>query len=92
MPPTYRSGILFLDDSQEFPSLGSMAAEFTGWGEAFAPSPVGFQFGYEADQAWWGRLANPPLEIGQEILARVPNATDLYWVDFTMEQVWPREP
>ena len=92
MPPTYRTGMMFLDDSQEFSDLTSMVDDFKIWGEAFTPSPVGFQFGYEADQPWWSALSNPPLEIGQEILKNVPNTTDLYWVDFTMVQIWPRTP
>lgn len=90
MPPTYREGMTFLDDSQQFHSLEGMVAEFKAWGEAFAPSPVGFQFGYEADRVWWRGLENPPLDIGQAILAQVPNTSDLYWVDFTMEEIWAR--
>jgi hypothetical protein len=90
MPPTYRTGMAFIDDSQEFPSLNAMVAEFAAWGHAFAPSPVGFQYGYEADQQWWGSLDNPPLDIGTAILEAAPNTSDLYWVDFTMEQIWQR--
>jgi hypothetical protein len=92
MPPTYRAGMTFLDDSQQFSDLAGMVEEFRRWGQAFAPSPVGFQFGYPQDKDWWGKLAKPPQEIGQAILKNVPNASDLYWVDFTMEQVWPRRP
>ncbi len=92
MPPTYRTGMMFLDDSQKFSDLPNMVDDFKIWGEAFAPSPVGFQFGYEADQPWWSALSNPPLEIGREILNNVTNTTDLYWVDFTMERIWPRTP
>ncbi|MGB8252620.1 MAG: hypothetical protein WCF08_05350 [Anaerolineaceae bacterium] len=90
MPPFYRTGMMFLDDSQEFSDLNDMMDEFNHWGEAFVPSPVGFQVGYEADQHWWNMFSNPPLDIGQQILEQVPNTTDLYWVDFTMEQIWPR--
>jgi hypothetical protein len=90
MPPTYRSGIMFLDDSQQFADLAGMVDEFKRWGSTFAPAPVGFQYGYEADQTWWGRLANPPRAIGQELIRDIPNVTDLFWVDFTMEQIWPR--
>lgn len=89
MPPTYRQGILFLDDSQQFRSLNRMVNEYEVWGATFAPAAVGFQYGYSADQVWWGNMADPPGDIGQEILSRVPNTTDLYWVDFTMTQIWP---
>lgn len=91
MPPTYRKGFMFLDDSQEFSSLADMIDTFTLWGKAFSPSPVGFQFGYKADQSWWSKLANPPLDIGTQILSHIPNVSDLYWVDFTMEKIWPRK-
>jgi hypothetical protein len=91
MPPSYREGLLFLDDSQEFDSLDDMLDEFDAWGAAFAPAPVGFQFGYEADQAWWGQIADPPAAISKAIFERIPNAREVYWVDFTMEQLWPRE-
>jgi hypothetical protein len=90
MPPTYRDGVMFLDDSQMFQSIDQMVAEFDAWGRTFAPAPVGFQYGYEADQEWWSALSDPPKDIGQELLDMIPNTTDLYWVDFTMEQIWLR--
>ncbi|MFC1974865.1 hypothetical protein ACFLXQ_00530 [Chloroflexota bacterium] len=89
MPPTVREGILFADDSQGFTSLDEMATEFSIWGEAFAPAPVAFQFGYERDRAWWETLDDPPGEIGHRILAAVPNTEALYWVDFTVLRVFP---
>jgi hypothetical protein len=61
------------------------------WGDAFAPAQVGFQYGYTADQEWWGELDDPPGDIGRAILARVPNAAGLYWVDFTVLGVFPPE-
>ena len=50
MPPTYRDGLVFVDDSQGHGSLANMVNEFTAWGQAFAPAPVGFQFGYQSRQ------------------------------------------
>ena len=89
MPPTARDGILFVDDSQQFPSMNTMIDEFAEWGEAFAPAAVGFQFGYKADRTWWQELDDPPGEIGDRILAAVPNTESLYWVDFTVLDVFP---
>ena len=59
MPPTVRDGITFIDDSQIFPSLDAMVAEFRRWGEAFAPAPVGFQFGYPSGPAVVVALGRP---------------------------------
>ena len=92
LPPTVRDGITFIDDSQIFPSLDAMVAEFERWGEAFAPAPVGFQFGYPSDRPWWSRLDDPPRRIGEAILAAVPNAAGLYWVDFTVQEAFPPDP
>jgi hypothetical protein len=89
MPPTCRDGMMFLDDSQKFQSLEGMVAEFEEWGRHFAPAPVGFQYGYPADRTWWGTLADPPRDIGRALLAKIPNTTDLYWVDFTADEIWP---
>jgi len=89
MPPSYRQGLAFVNDSQEFTSLEQMLGDFEPWGKAFAPSPVGYQFGYPADRAWWRELDDPPSAIGKAILARIPNTSDLYWVDFTMQEIWP---
>ena len=89
MPPTLREGLLFVDDSQILPSLDAMVAEFAEWGRAFAPAPVAFQYGYPSDRPWWSLLDDPPRRIGQAILDAVPNATGLFWVDFTVLEVFP---
>jgi hypothetical protein len=52
---------------------------------------VGFQFGYRSDKKWWRKLADPPGTIGQALLAKIPNARDLLWVDFTAYDIWPPE-
>ena len=92
MPPTVREGLFFIDDSQILPSLESMVDEFAEWGEAFAPAPVGFQFGYPSDRPWWSKLDDPPRDIGHAILDRVPNTQGLYWVDFTVLDLFPPGP
>jgi hypothetical protein len=89
MPPTARDGILFVDDSQAIPSLEEMIEEFAAWGRAFAPAPVAFQYGYESDRHWWRQLADPPADIGRRILESAPNTEGLYWVDFTVLEVFP---
>ena len=89
MPPTAREGLLFIDDSQILPSLQTMVDEFADWGRAFAPAPVGFQYGYPSDRPWWSKLDDPPGDVGRAILDRVPNTEGLYWVDFTVLDLFP---
>lgn len=92
MPPAVRDGIVFIDDSQQFTCLDQMVDEFAAWGEAFTPAPVGFQFGYEADRFWWSALQDPPSTIGKAILSAVPNTAALFWVDFTVLEIFPHQP
>lgn len=89
MPPTYRDGIVFINDSQQFESFDHLMEDFTAWGEYFAPASVGYQFGYPADQAWWRELQDPPGEIGTRLVETIPNTTSLFWVDFTIKEVFP---
>jgi len=91
MPPTYRDGLVFIDDSQGFDSLDATLDEFSAWGQTFDPSPVGFQYGYRSDKKWWRKLSDPPSTIGNAILGRIPNTSDLVWVDFTAYDIWPPE-
>jgi hypothetical protein len=92
MPPTFRDGLMFVDDSQIFKSSDEMIEEFAKWGQTFAPSPVGFQYGYPSDRPWWSRMKDPVKGIGDRILATTPNAEVLIWVDFTVQEVFPPDP
>jgi hypothetical protein len=89
MPPTYREGLVFIDDSQGFESLDAMLEEFKTWGKAFEPAPVGFQYGYFSDKAWWNELNDPPGDIGKLLIENIPNTEGLYWVDFTVFDIFP---
>jgi hypothetical protein len=89
MPPTARDGILFVNDRQDFGGLDQMVGSFDAWGQHFAPAPVAYQFGYFSDRTWWIEMQDPPAEIGRAILDRVPNTRGLFWVDFTILQVFP---
>lgn len=91
MPPNYREGILFINDHQEFKSLTEMLENFNAWGAHFDPHPVGYQYGYLSDRGWWQTLQDPPGDIGRAILENNPNTRGLYWVDFTVLEMFPPE-
>jgi hypothetical protein len=91
MPPTVREGIYFINDTQDFDSLDALVENFSTWGKHFSPSPVGYQFGYETDRKWWRELEDPPFEIGDKLLKNIPNTQALYWVDFTITEVFPND-
>lgn len=88
MPPAYKGKILFVDDSQGFTSLTQMKNEFVLWGNHFPANNVAFQFGYKADSTWWKQYADPPLTIGNTLRSNIPNCYGLFWVDFTICQIF----
>ena len=90
MPPTARKDIIFIDDSQGFESLLEMKDEFIEWGNAFKDASVSFQVGYSADKKWWWEFEDPIKTIGQELGKNVPNMESLFWVDFTLLKVFPK--
>ena len=87
MPPTYRSDIIFINDSQYFKSLDGMKSFFTEWANRFYPNPVMFQIGYPADQAVWGQLENPKAELGALLAEDVKDDqhVGIIWVDFSLK-------
>ncbi len=90
MPPTYRGNILFITDSQEFSSQAALVDEMCHyWADYFAPNPVGFQIGYEADKTWWGNLSNPPQVLGKALAQGTEQPCSIFWVDFTIKDVLP---
>lgn len=89
MPPSYRDGIVFINDSQQFDSFDHMLREFTAWGEHFAPASVGFQYGYPADKTWWKDLQDPPGDIGNALIENISNTASLFWVDFSIKEIFP---
>lgn len=89
MPPKAREGIVFINDEQNFDSLDQMKESFSNWGKHFSPYPVGFQFGYYSDRSWWKKYPEPARAISHAILENIPNARSLFWVDFTIFEVFP---
>lgn len=87
MPPTYRSDIIFVNDSQYFKSLDGMKSFFTEWANRYYPNPVMFQIGYPADQAVWGKLDNPKGELGALLAEDVKDGqhVGIIWVDFSLK-------
>jgi hypothetical protein len=92
MPSSYRGNLWFVDDSQNFnwgsSPFNNMINEFKSWGTKFSPNPVAFQFGYNADKNWWYSYTNPPNKIGSELKKQISNCCGLFWVDFTIMDVF----
>ena len=89
LPPKYRDGLIFVNDSQYYDSAADQRDDFAAWAEHFAPNPVMFQIGYSADRSKvWGKYANPAKELGKFIVDGCKSGNDvgIIWVDFTLKE------
>ena len=87
--PSPADGLIFVNDSQQFSSLQHMQEEFSAWAFNFAPCPVMFQIGYQADKRVWGKMENPAEELGKALQSQCMYGNDLgiIWVDFSLKEV-----
>jgi hypothetical protein len=88
MPKSYRSDIIFVDDSQIFEDFDAMLEEFRSyWADYFFPNTVFFQIGYGSDKPWWQKMKNAPEIMGKRIARSVKQSCGIFWVDFTLRDV-----
>ena len=88
MPETYRSDMIFVNDSQGHGSLATMQKGFKAWADHFAPNTVVYQIGYEADSGIWSKMENPVKELGDTLAEGVQENQNcgIIWVDFTLKK------
>ncbi len=97
LPPNYRGDIVYINDSQDFLTLSQMVDEFKGWGKYYNNNPVIYQFGYnsdvngdnQSDYDWWHEFDDPVKKIGDQLFSKIDNCQGIYWVDFTIKDVFP---
>lgn len=101
LPATYRSDILFVNDSQSFGSMNGDALgqydeniddvlgfipEFKCFADTFAPNDVIYQIGYKPDRMWYYTLNDSVIQSLGEKLAEVTDQNcGIAWVDFTLK-------
>ncbi|MBR1582255.1 MAG: hypothetical protein IJ663_00695 [Spirochaetales bacterium] len=87
--PSRMDGLIYVNDSQQFESMDHVIAEFSDWASRYAPQPVMFQIGYNADKAIWNSYTNPAKQFGQAIVDACNSGNDvgIIWVDMTLSQV-----
>ena len=52
-------------------------------------TPTPFRCDHLSDGEWWSGLDDPAREIGRRILDVAPNTEALFWVDFSVLEVFP---
>ncbi|MCJ8006446.1 hypothetical protein ACFFF5_03020 [Lederbergia wuyishanensis] len=91
LPPTYRSDLLFCNDSQGLGSLDGevqpgFLPEFKAWADHFYPNEVLYQIGYSPDATWYYAEDTPIIQKLGEGLAEVTRQKlGIAWVDFTIK-------
>ena len=87
--PSKMDGLIYVNDSQQFDSMDHVLREFSDWASYYAPQPVMFQIGYNADTWIWNTYENPAKEFGQAIVDACHSANDvgIIWVDMTLSKV-----
>ena len=90
--PSKIEGLIYVNDSQQFDNMTQVKNEFSEWAAYYAPQPVMFQIGYNADKAIWNGTdyaANPAKLFGQAIVDACNSGNDvgIIWVDMTLSQV-----
>lgn len=101
LPPTYRSDILFVDDSQGFGSMiGDVLGiydeniddvlgfipEFKRFADAFPENEVLYQIGYRADAMWYYAMEDPVVRsLGLRLAEVTGQNCGIIWVDFTIK-------
>lgn len=90
--PSRMEGLIYVNDSQQFKTMEEVIEDFSQWAAYYAPQPVMFQIGYEADRGIWNGTSyknNPAKLFGQAIVDKCKsgNEVGIIWVDFTLANV-----
>ena len=90
--PSPMDGLIYVDDWQYLKSNENAVNVFSTWASHFAPCPVMFQIGYDADEWLWSKFDNPAKEFGQMIADGCYSGNDvgIIWVDFTLDEAMDR--
>jgi len=91
MPTEHYEDLVLINDAQDLSDLDDMLDLFIVWGSHFSDSEVGFQFGYKSDFSWWNLMDDPFSDIGTTIINEIPNCSGVYWVDFTITQLFSQQ-
>ena len=88
MPPRYRQSLVFINDSQQFTSLARCEG-FQALGKGISRFAGRLPIRLSRRPELVAAANDPTTDIGKTLLSHIPNLSDLIWVDFTMEEIWP---
>ncbi len=101
LPKSYRSDIIFVNDSQSFGSINGDALgqydenlddvlgfipEFKNFADTFTPNDVIYQIGYKPDRMWYYTLNDSVIQsLGEKLAEATSQNCGIAWVDFTLK-------
>lgn len=92
MPTTHYNDIVYIDDSMGHACLEGcsdpLMDRYINLSQGFSDAKVGFQIGYNADKPWQGQYSDPAKTIGNVIIGNISNLEGIYWVDFTIKDIF----
>lgn len=100
MPTTHYDGVVYICDSLDYLTLSGLIGSFQeDWADDITDAYVGYQIGYDidvdedehTDKDWWNTYNDPADTISDAIMNNISNCRYIYWVDFTITDVFPDE-
>lgn len=98
MPAQHYNGIVYISDSLDVASVSDLIDSFQyEWSDKVPGRDVAYQIGYNLDyqnnggndRDWWGLMQDPAKTIGSGVVQRIPDTMGIYWVDFSVRDVFP---
>lgn len=90
LPTGIPSDILVLCDDEDNGNLGTLVSEHEAVADRFPGNPFGAQYGYPSDENIWGGMDDPVFEVGEAVASALsPRAISFFWVDFSIEEIYP---
>jgi hypothetical protein len=88
LPTGIPTDILVVCDDEENGNLNTLLSEHEAMANRFSNNPFGAQYGYPSDENIWSSMQDPVKQLGDAIQERVGKPISLFWVDFSIQQLY----
>ena len=89
LPTGIPSDVLIVCDDEQNGNLNTLVSEHVVMEKQFPNNPFGAQYGYPSDENIWDSMQDPVKQIGDAIRNAIGRPISLFWVDFSIEQLYP---
>ena len=89
LPTGIPKDILIIDDSQQNENLNTLVSEHVAMENQYPENPYGAQIGYPSDKIIWGSMSDPVKQLGSAVQTAIGRPISVFWVDFSITEVFP---